>query len=265
MQKVNSQWKGNTKSTIIDGKADDWDQSLVFFEKENLLIGTRNDKDNLYLCIKSNDRDVARKIFMAGFTIWLNDEANKSETIGIHYPIGMMIRGRMSNNMERSSEDYKASSKMDKENNRTESMLQDMEILKGEDKEHFPISLIESSKKYGITAKIINDDDIMTYEITIPLSADLMGLKLNNNKEMKIGVGFESGEFKKPDFGGMSLKKGGMPPMGDGGNSAGGMPPIGGRGGMRRGDGGNGGRMNSDKKAMHEPIQLWLELKLAEK
>jgi hypothetical protein len=276
MVKVNSQWKDSKNEIVIDGKADDWEQSLIYFEKENLLIGARNDNQNLYMCFKSNDRDVARKMFMSGFTIWLNNEADKSKSLGIHYPIGMMGRGKMPFSNEQGSEKTKEFSKMDKNNDRFESMLQDMELLKGEDKENIPVPIIEVSKKYGINAKILNDDDIFTYEIAIPLSSDIVGLKLNNNKDMKIGIGFETGEFKKPDFGGMSSKRGSMPPMGEGGNSPGGMPPMGGgnfgsggsggrSGGMHHGGGQNGGRSSSERQSMNEPIQLWVELKLAEK
>ena len=74
----------NENQIKIDGLYSDWD-NLTYIKGENIAFGFRNDSDNLYLCMVTNDRNKIMKILRGGLDIWL-DPGDSGNRFGIRYP-----------------------------------------------------------------------------------------------------------------------------------------------------------------------------------
>ena len=56
--KLTADWKKT--DIVIDGRQSDWDGSLYFLKKANVMVGVRNDSENLYICFITNDQAAQR-------------------------------------------------------------------------------------------------------------------------------------------------------------------------------------------------------------
>ena len=75
---------------VIDGRTEEWGtKGFNFDNSTSLLYCVSNDSLNLYLCIKTAEEPVARRIFTGGLQIWIDAEGKKSKHTGILYPMGM--------------------------------------------------------------------------------------------------------------------------------------------------------------------------------
>ena len=75
---------------VIDGKTDEWGNKGFYFDNSTgLLYCVSNDSSNLFLCIKTADEPVIRRIFTGGLQMWIDTEGKKSKRTGILYPMGM--------------------------------------------------------------------------------------------------------------------------------------------------------------------------------
>ena len=66
---LKNQWADS--AITIDGGYSDWETvNLQFFEEINMVIGSQNDAENIYIMFRFTDQRLARKIQVMGVTIW---------------------------------------------------------------------------------------------------------------------------------------------------------------------------------------------------
>ncbi|MGB2988832.1 MAG: hypothetical protein WBC98_02640 [Candidatus Zixiibacteriota bacterium] len=226
----------------VDGVDSEWSSPLFHFEDENVVIGLRNDADNLYVVLKGMDRKRHMQVMRAGFTVWLDATGKNKKTLGIRYPIGMQAYGIPAVKSEPGTE-------FDEEQRKKlAEMMGEIEILGPEKSDR---NRAWKSNPYGIEVELGDTLGAMIYELKIPLKpTDDSPYAIFANAGDVISLGLETGEMSMGD-------RGGHPPMG------GGMP--GGRGGQG-GMGGGGKRGGPPGGGMGEgipqPIKLWAKVSL---
>jgi hypothetical protein len=244
---LESTWK--TSEIVIDGNSVEWNQMIQYPKDNQFGIGISNDDKFLYLCLSSWDRQTSMQIMTMGFTVWFETKSQNEKKFGLHFPLGMMkagqppfMRGRQVQDPEQMKEFMDAA-------------MQEMEILGQGKNDSLTIkSLIAES--YGITARILQSQENLVYELKIPLNQDsLCRFAINTGNDSLIKLTLET---TKPDFD----KMGGPPGMG------GRMPPGGMGGGMGPGGGmgcgmGPGGPPGGGTPSMPEQFKMELSVKLA--
>jgi uncharacterized membrane protein YgcG len=227
----------------IDGMDSDWSSPLFHLEDENVVIGLRNDADNLYVLLKGMDRKRQMQIMGAGLIVWLDVTGKNKKTLGIRYPVGMQEYGippvRSVPGTEFSEEQRRQISEM----------MSEIEIL-GPEKNHR--NRVLKMNSFAIEAELGDTLGAMIYELKIPLKPkDNSPYAVFANAGDVISLGLETGEMSREG-------RGGDPPVG--GGMPGGSGRRGGMGGGGKRGGGHGGRMG---EAMPEPINLWTKVSLA--
>ena len=238
---LTSNWRN--AEIVVDGVDSEWSGPLFHFQDENVVIGLRNDADNLYVVLKGMDRKRQMQVMRGGLTVWLDATGKNKKTLGIRYPIGMQAYGIPAVRSEPGTEFE------DEQRKKLAEMMSEIEILGPEKSDR---NRAWKSNPYGIEAELGDTLGAMIYELKIPLkSTDKSPYAILAHAGDVISLGLETGE--------MSMgPRGGGPPMG------GGMPGgPGGRGGMGGGSkrgGPRGGRMG---EGMPQPIKLWAKVSLA--
>lgn len=237
-EEINSAW---TQSAIaIDGNQSDWEGKLHYLSDQQAAIGIANDNDYLYLCLATNDTAKMFQFFSTGFTVWLESK-NIDEKIGIQYP---MRSGNMSR-MMRSGNPRIEGEKPDTKVRLNEFKAQQNEIgIVNED--NFPLTIYPLTNELGLNVGLGFQIGLLVYEMKIPINKDLYG---GHNLKSVPGdvliIGFESGDFQRPN-------------RGDGGERPSGME-------MGRRDGGRMG--GSERRFPNMPamqkIDFEIETKLA--
>jgi uncharacterized membrane protein YgcG len=91
-QPMQSGWL--TSVSTATGDPDWWNLPAYRLEKLDGTITIVNDSSALYVRFYSRDQRLMRRLRGSGLTVWLTNAQNKSERLGIHYPLGMHGRGR---------------------------------------------------------------------------------------------------------------------------------------------------------------------------
>ena len=277
MTPVNSIWQNGTATFDKDNTM--WKGNMLYFPDEKVSIGIKNDNDNLYLCFKTADPSTLRKAMSSGLTVWLNNSDDKAKAVGIRYPDAFKGRNAIKMNTPEGSDRQEFENKNPEKNMDIQDfkMPSEMTLMIGEDQEKKKMSIAEAKSKYKIILSLRNEDDVLYYQVTIPLSIPELNFSLIPKPGRNFGIGIETGEFKRPDRDRTSQNSDGMGMPGStgypggGGNSGfpGGIGSngMGGMGGSRRG--GNGGRSGYNQNGMNkesfEPLNLWLSVELAKK
>src|SRR6266446_1290157 len=71
----------------IDGRSDDWHDSLTFIKKAGFAVGAFNDRQDLYLCINSWNEDVNLQIEGMGWVLWFSPDRSHPRSVGIEFPL----------------------------------------------------------------------------------------------------------------------------------------------------------------------------------
>src|SRR5438445_1915884 len=61
----------------IDGKADEWQESTTVIERAQIAVALFNDRDDLYVCIKSWNEDLNFQAMNLGLTVWFDPDGGK--------------------------------------------------------------------------------------------------------------------------------------------------------------------------------------------
>jgi hypothetical protein len=281
METLTSKWSKD--EVKVDGIGNEWQNSLTYYEDQKAMIGVRNDKDYMYVCFKTSDPSNIRKAMQFGLTFWVNNSADKSKSFGVHYPIGMTSdKLKMEESNQSADNDQKnsvtAREKGKQMSERMTTMLKELELESKDGQDSRIMYLDDALGKFNIQAALKNDDEILTIELAIPLHSKMAEFSVNPLEGKTLGLGLETGEFKKPE-GGPKQKEmgegggypggGGMMPPSGGGYPGGGYP--GGGGGMPGGMGmggrhgrGGGRGMNSESSGnMRDQLKMWFEVQLA--
>jgi len=231
---LQNQWAENP--IVIDGDDPDWENlPLQYFEEPNVIVGSVNDEEYLYVMFRFNDQVLARKIQRFGVTVWTDKKGKKNKNYGIRY------YGSIGVDRELEPEFEPPENIAEERRQRMEAMMGfrpqsgTITVIRGDEE----ISLPENSES-GPSAGSASQQGIFCYEFKIPFP---LGTELI--KSVSLGI----------EIGGMNLKDFGQK---DGGRPGGGMGrPGGGNGGPGRGGG-------MSKGQMFEKQEVWMKVVLAE-
>ena len=262
---INSVWR--TNEIKIDGNDSDWGNSLTYVKNSNLLFGIQNDDKYLYLCLATNDQDLQAKIMRLGLTVWFDTTGGDNEIFGIKYPLSFQDLDHSNFNFNKSETPSTDEHNFNRENINERMLMRqtDVEIL-GKNKNDY--TRIGLSELKGIEIKVNIKNYRFVYEMKIPLAySKVTPYAINTDTSKTIGIGLETGTIdrnKLPQEKGFGIE----------GNSAenqgGEEPPEGGEyfggGNMRPRGGGVYGRQRGDRQnLMSEPLNYWVQVKLASK
>ncbi len=194
---MHSSWKD--MDITIDGSRKEWGEKLKYFEDEQVAIGISNDANNIYFCLATSDESKILKIMRTGFTVWLDPQDSDGKTIGIQYPIR---RGRQEVG-EKVLQDNKQSNKSGEN---IEKRIEKFRIEQNEllivNEDNFPLNAYPLENNTGLEVKIGYELHQFVYELKVPLSNNKISTVYTDALPTEtIKVGFESGEFVKPEQG----------------------------------------------------------------
>src|SRR6185312_13145599 len=245
----------------IDGDLKEWGDSLRYYNEDQKLYYTlANDKDNLYMAIRINDRSEQIRVFGAGLTLSIDTRGKKKETFSVTFPIGgapdMAPAG------ENQPLDGGTQQKNDEQTDKMRANLTKLRQIKVTGFKDVESELITTSNTYGFkTAIDFDKDDNLIYEAAIPLKLfhDDEPAKNEWAFNFKINGLTKPGQKRAESDNG---QQGGIGRGGMGGGMGGGR---GGRGGGRgmRGGGGNTGSQSTDHSELSKSVDFWEKFYLA--
>ncbi len=158
----------------IDGKIDDWNDSLVSYNNDTKFYYTiSNNNENLYLAIKSTNSADVRRIFAGGISFLINTEGKKKSGYKITFPVAE--RKRIPNPKSKNP----ANDPVLPDIKELRKMLSQIKEIKAEGFKTIIDGGISLYNTYGIQAAVtFNDQDNLIYELAIPLS--LLNLYADN-------------------------------------------------------------------------------------
>ncbi len=239
---VQSVW--NQEAVTIDGWANEWQgQGYSYFNDENTALAIRNDADNLYIIILSQDKRYVPSLARGGITFWLNPKANKDKQLGFEYKTPLRMRPPENNSQgsDRPARQWRG----------RRDTVTSFTMISGDQKQ-----AIGQDSPTGTKAAATIDNGKYCCEIQIPVS-ELKdhGIDLQSLKEGELGLGIESGKFERPERRDGGFGEGGF----HGGFNGGGM-----QGGGMRGEGRGkfeGGRRGDFVQP--EQLKMWVKVALA--
>ncbi len=246
-QKYMSTW--NEDKIIVDGDQSDWGGKLKYLEDERAAVGVFNDNETLYLCLTTDDRGKIMQMLNLGMTLWIIPDNDNIKTVGIRYPLRL------------DDSDFKSMRRKQKEGNDGEYVKK---MLKGYQEKHNELQIVNEdnyslyaypvNNKSGINIKLGVNMRQLVYEISIPIGENSMSeFTIDLFPGDNLTVGFETSEFQRTEGGlGGGMTAGGRQPSG--GMTGGGRPGMGNRGGMPQGT----------MPEKPDPIDIELEVKLAQ-
>lgn len=241
----------------VDGDLKEWGDSLRYFNEEKKLNYTlANDKENLYVTMRLNDRSEQTRVLGAGLTLSIDTKGKKKGTFMLTFPMAeagdkpnmaMMARKPGEENVTQEDRDQLLRARLTK--------LREIKVVGFKDIEG---DVITTTNTYGIKAAINYDaNGYLVYEASVPLKffgdykADkdqwAFNLKINGLTKPEIKEG--SPGAGGPPGGGMG---GGM--RGGGGMGGGGRR---GGGGMRGGGAPDGQNQGNDKADLFKSVDFW--------
>ncbi|WP_166586230.1 hypothetical protein [Mucilaginibacter agri] len=268
--KTDNTLKAPPTEITIDGSLKDWGDSLRYYNEDKKIYYTlANDKDNLYMAIRVNDRTEQIRIIGAGLTLSVNPKGKKKEQYSITFPVGgtdnqPAFGGAGSNGGDKQPNP----DELDKQD-REEMMRARMTKLRNIQVTGFPdieSDIITTANTYGIKVALnLDESGQLVYEAAIPLKffhADApdksewaFNIKINGvthpnaNKTAGSPDGGMGGGHGGMGGGG---GRGGMGGGGMGGGRHGGGGMGGGRGGM-----GGGAQGSTDHSEMSKSVDFW--------
>ena len=255
-KQIPSVW--NDSSIKVDGDGAEWDAAAMT-EKNGLSVSASNDEKNLYIYAAALDRDSSAQlsgVFKQTFTVWLDGKGGKKKAYGIKLLIkgGRQLRTEDSRQMP----EERAADKTPAEPRTVSTVSYEASIVNT----NGSLGTLDSAGVEFTSG--LNRRKRPLFEFKIPLT------ELIENTGV-VGVGFVASEIDesvipvKQGFGkssgggrggrGMGGGPGGGMGGGPGGDMGGGPPG----GGMSSGPGGGGA------PSLPDPIDFWLNVKLASK
>jgi uncharacterized membrane protein YgcG len=235
----------------IDGDLQDWGDSLRYFNQDKQIhYSLANDKDNLYLAVRINDRVEQIQVLNAGLTLSIDTHGKKKESFSLTYPVGdksgvpVLGADRKDSGDVQGDRDELVRARLTK--------LREIKVAGFKDIED---DIITTSNTYGFKIAIDYDKDgNLVYEAAIPLkffhaegiSKNEWAFNLKINGITKVSQNKEAEEQQ---------------PSGRGGRGGGG----GGRGGRGGGHSGGqrGGGQSADHSELSKSIDFWEKFYLA--
>jgi len=228
---LTSRW--TNEELVINGTGEQWKDATMLIPGPEVLVGVKNDKENLYLCLMTSNRMTQIQMLALGTTVWFDTEGKKDKAFGIQFPVSGLLQGRR----------FPAQQNTEDLRRLIEAAQRQYEIVGPGAGEHHRLA---DKQDKGVDVHLGYADGTLTYELKIPLhksadhpyavSADLLN---------PLTIGLETGEYSDA----MRAQLSGPP------RSAGGS---GGGGGGRGGRGGGGQSSNNMGGDAPEPLKHWL-------
>jgi hypothetical protein len=220
----------------VDGTGEEWKDVTSLIPGPQILVGIKNDKNNLYVCLITADRMTQTQMLALGTTVWFDTEGQKNKTFGIQFPVAGLLQGRRFP-VQQNPEDLKRL---------IEAAQRQFEVIgPGHGERH----RMRDKQDRGIDVHLGYAEGTLTYELRIPLhkSPDHpYAVEADVLKPLTIGL--ETGEYSDAMRAQMSGPS----------RSAGGSG-----GGGRGGRGGGGGQSSSSLGGdTPEPLKHWLVVHL---
>lgn len=240
----------------IDGKLDEWHDTMMSVEDGLVSVGFQNDGEHLYVAVSSNDRRLGMRVLRSGLTVWLDPDGGKAHTLGVKYPVGAPPGERFERAGESGGErrgppsEEEVAAMVDKAS-------YELEVI--EDGESRLLAVDDAASRYGIDAAMRMEGGAFHAELQVPLTrGNGMEAGLGLTPGHVVGVGLDSPLMRRPAGGGFG---------GRGGGGMGGGPPGGGMGGMGGGGrrGGRGGPPGGGERSPAQPIDVFVKVQSAAK
>jgi uncharacterized membrane protein YgcG len=196
-------------NVVIDGSLSEWGDSLSYYNSETEINYTlANDKDNLYLVLKTKDPVEQAKILHSGITLGIDTKGKKKAAYSVTFPV-QDNEGKLSGNSNAAQE------------KKLEVVLTRLRKIKAEGFKDVDYDLITLENTYGFKIALNFDPKgFLVYEESIPLAL------------------FHADDLKKNEWA-FNITINGAQKKDDADDQAKNSPMGGGKG--RRGGGGGGG------------------------
>jgi uncharacterized membrane protein YgcG len=213
----------------VDGTGTEWNDAATLIPGPQVLVGIKNDRENLYVCIRTSNRTTQVQMLALGTTVWFDTEGKKNKTFGIQFPVSGLIQGRRFPSQQNPEELRRF----------VDAAQRQFEILGPGKGEHRRIA---DKQEKGLDVHLGFADGTLTYELKIPLHKTAEhAYAVGADPSKPLTIGLETGDYS--DAMRAQLSGSSRPAGGSGG----------GRGG--RGGGQSPGGMGSDAP---EPLKHWL-------
>jgi len=246
---------------IIDGKANEWPDSLFFLNPDaKIRYAIVNDSNNIYLCLKVFDDNQQMKMLRGGMEVWIDPAGKKNEICGIRYPLSTTL------NPGNKTGSWRSGDPSGIKQLKLIYLLQakDMELTGFKNGINGLVS--NHTNKTGVQTIIkLDSTNILIYEAKIPLAVFKTDLTQSN----PLSVGFILKGLERPKMQeGEDSHEGGMGGNHEGGGGMGGG--YGGRGGHGGGghnhqesSGNEGSEPGNSHQTMFEDTPMWFKIAIA--
>lgn len=206
----------------VDGSGEEWKDATSLIPGPQVLVGIKNDRENLYLCLVTSNRMTQTQMLALGTTVWFDTEGQKNRKLGIQFPVAGLLQGRR----------FPSQQSPDELKRLIEAAQRQFEVVgPGQGERH---RLADKQAKV-IDVHLGYADGVLTYELRIPLheSAD-RPYAVGADLAKPLTIGLETGEYTdaiRAQISGPSRSAGGSGGGGRGGRGGGGGQSAGGLGG----------------------------------
>ncbi len=242
---------------MIDGKANEWDDSLFFLDPDSRIrYAVVNDSNNLYLCLKVFDDYQQMKLLRGGLEVWVDPAGKKHEVCGIRFPLSTTLNPGNKTGWNPGDPSWIKKIKL-------------LYLLQAKDMELTGFKEGINGLRSNVTNNTgvqnvlkLDSTNILIYEVKIPFT----NFKTDVAKAIPLSVGFIIKGLERPKMqdgqdshgNGMENREGG----GEMGNRYGGE----GRGGHSHQDANRneeGGSGRNPRQIMFEDTSIWFKLSIA--
>ncbi len=188
-QRIQSRWID--RDITIDGIDTEWRGARFLIDKKYMTVGVMNDDKHLYLRLSTPNIAIQNLIAYNGMTLAIEAPWSKGEKLKITYPVG-------SANAEPDSLDSWDRDETDK---RLKEKLENGYLV-FEQKDSSQTLTVSEAEKQGILIGMSIEDDILVYELKIPVNrqvADLFKLNVEPGKSIGVGVNVDSAAKERPE------------------------------------------------------------------
>lgn len=252
------------KPVTIDGANSEWSLPYTYMDSKAKIEYTfSNDKENLYITMKSGDKATQMRILNGGMNVWIDLTGKKTKTTGINYPLQSTTPMRAPSHENTDPEDASGPQQ------RAALMLKNgVENARDYSLKGFNgcdgSFLVKQGNSCGIETRIgLNGTDDLVWEAKVPFKSFYKEAIGPQDVAQTISICFDIKGLKREDRPSSTGGRGG-------GGGGGGMRGGGGGGGMRGGGGGmRGGGMRGgtgggqERSLLFESTTTWEKIHLA--
>lgn len=248
---------------IADGDNSDWSLPYSYVDsKANMEYSFSNDKENLYITVKTSSRMTQMKILNAGMQVWIDLSGKKNKTTAVTYPLQNPEPMKMSRQSMSQSGDKEKQAAQGMKKALAEARDFSLQGFKGCNGAY----LISQNNNCGIDVKIgLNSVGELIWEAVVPFRSFYKDAIAKEDLGKTISICFEINALKQSDMASAPGNggRGGARQLGGRGGGMQGGGGMSGRGGMGGGRPGMGGGNSEDKMQLFEKTTSWEKIRLA--